>query len=175
MPGQGNFCNRCGAPLAAALPTTPAPRRRSRAPLVLAGLVLVGAGAGGAYVALRGVPGGGDGGAARPKRPPPAIGKPDTENLPPRVVKLTAAASRVEVGGSTSLTATITDPENDPYYAWWSASCGVIAPRAGAPGQALFLAPSTPGPCAITVEIQDHELRRPRRLQYTIVVDGAGA
>jgi hypothetical protein len=124
-------------------------------------------GGGAAFVALRG-------GGTRGSGPPPVAGEPDTENLPPRLVKLSATAARVDIGGSTALTATIIDPEHDPYYAWWSASCGVIAPRAGASGRALFLAPSTPGPCAITVEIQDHALQRSRRHQYTVLVAGGG-
>ncbi len=165
LPGQGNFCNVCGAPLQ---PEQLAPRRRKRAvwPWIVVGVLVAGLGGGAAFVALRG-------GSEKP-RPPPVVGKPDTENLPPRLVRLSAGAPRVEVGGSTALTATITDPEHDRYYAWWSASCGVIAPRAGEPGRALFLAPATPGPCAITVEIQDHELRRSRRHQYTVMVEGGG-
>lgn len=151
-------------------PAGPAPgRRRSKAPWILVGVALAGVGAGATYLALRGGPG------TKSSGPAPAVGKPDTENLPPRVTRLSAGAQRVEIGGSTSVTATITDPENDPYHAWWSASCGIVAPRAGAPGQALFLAPSEPGSCAITVEVQDHELRRARRVHYTIVVAGGGA
>ena len=68
----------------------------------------------------------------------------------------------------------IADPEGDAYYAWWTASCGIISPRPGKPGRALFLAPTTPGPCAVSVEIEDQSLSRSRRLQYTIVVAAGG-
>lgn len=85
---------------------------------------------------------------------------------------MVAKATRVLAGASTELTATISDPDKDPYYAWWTASCGIVVPKAGAPYRAVFLAPTTPGPCAITLEVQDHEMHRSQRWQYTIVVTG---
>jgi hypothetical protein len=119
--------------------------------------------------------GSGSGGAPAVQKPPPTVGKPDQENQPPQVKSFTAKAMRVPAGASTELVATIVDPENDTFYAWWTASCGAVSPRSTMPGHAYFIAPTTPGPCAISVEVQDHEMKRSRRLQYTIEVTGGGA
>jgi hypothetical protein len=185
LPASGNFCNVCGAPIAANQPRAQQQQQQQPAQpqlldvrrtakkssggvwwILLALLV-----SGGAVVGSL-VYTGKLFGPKPPPRPPAVIGKADTENLPPQVTAFTARASRVDSGGSTELTATIVDPENDPYFAWWTSSCGVIAPRADDPARALFLSPSAPGPCAVTLEVQDHEQRRPRRLSYTIVVGG---
>jgi len=158
------------APPIAAKPIPPvaakSPTRRSALPWFVAGVLVTAGGAAATYWFY-----------LRPKleqRIPPTVGKADTENLPPQVTSFVAKASRIEAGSSTVLTATITDPEKDPYYAWWTTSCGVIAPRTQDQGTAIFLAPSTPGPCAVTLEVQDHEQRRTRRLQYTVTVQGGG-
>jgi hypothetical protein len=152
-------------PPAPAPPPAKATRKKSKLPLVL--LALVGVAGVATTIVLIANKGG------KPKGPAPAVGKADTENLPPQVKSVVAKASRVEGGASTELTAMITDPENDPYHAWWSTSCGgMIVARSDAPGRATFLAPTTPGPCAITLEVQDHEMKRGRRIQYTILVTG---
>jgi hypothetical protein len=115
------------------------------------------------------------GGAKKAKGPRAVVGNADTENLPPQVTAFKAREARVEAGASTELTATIVDPEQDRFYAWWTSSCGVIAPRRDDPARALFLAPSAPGACAVTLEVQDHQRKRGRTLAYTIVVGGGGS
>ena len=175
IPTDAKFCNRCGARQVAPVAQAPvaqvqaqvtlAPKRRSKALWIVLATMVVGGGVA-AVLIVRG------GGASGPPRPRPVVGKPDTENLPPQVKGFVARDKALEPGGSTELTATIEDPERDPVHAWWSASCGIIAPRADAPTRAVFIAPPTPGPCAITLEVQDHELARTRRLHYTIVVAG---
>jgi hypothetical protein len=104
------------------------------------------------------------------KGPPPAVGKADTENLPPQVRSFRVAKPKLEPAGSTELVADVWDPEGDPVHAWWEASCGVISPRAGKPGHAIFLAPAEPGPCTVKLALEDHELRRARTLSLTVVV-----
>lgn len=183
LPASGNFCNVCGAPIAANQPRQPPPpqppqpqvldvrrtakKKSSGVWWILVALLVSGGAVVGSLVYT-----GKLFGPKKPPRPPPVVGKADTENLPPQVRAFKARESQVVAGASTELTATIVDPENDPYFAWWTSSCGVIAPRSEEPNRAFFLAPSAPGPCAVTLEVQDHELRRPRRLSYTIVVGG---
>lgn len=180
LPATGNFCNVCGAPIAAGQPAraqTPVPptlevrrtatKTSSAALWVVLALLVSGGAVVGSLVYT-----GTLGGAKKPSRPSPVVGKADTENLPPQVTAFKARESHVAAGASTELTATIADPENDRYFAWWTSTCGVIAPRSADTSRAVFLAPSTAGPCAVTLEVQDHQLRRSRRLSYTIVVGG---
>lgn len=159
------FCGLCGAPVVAA---AVAPRRRSRKGVwITLGLVLAAAGAVVILEATSGKSGSRSG-------PPAPKGVAKTENHPPQVTRFTAGSSRVGAGGSTELTATIWDPEGDPYHAWWTSSCGVIAPRRGDASRAIFLAPAGGGACTVTVEVQDHEMRRPSHHRYTILVGGGG-
>jgi hypothetical protein len=164
---DSRFCGRCGAPVAKADP----PPRKRRWPFAVLALSATAAGLVTTVIIVDRV-------SKKPGEkagPPPVVGKADTENLPPQVRSFTARAAKLDAGGSTELSADIWDPEGDPYYAWWSSSCGVIAPRADEPGRALFLAPAAPGACTVTVELKDHEMRRPRALTYTLVVAGSGS
>ncbi|HUQ04808.1 MAG TPA: hypothetical protein VM261_20040 [Kofleriaceae bacterium] len=176
LPAVGQFCNVCGAPMAANQPgridvirARPV-KKASGVVWVLIALLVAGGAVVGALVYT-----GQLSGAKQPKGPPAVVGKADTENLPPQVSAFKARDARVDAGGSTELTATIVDPEQDRYFAWWTSSCGVISPRHDDPARALFLAPSTPGPCAVTLEVQDHQRKRGRTLAYTIVVGGGGS
>ena len=176
LPGAAKFCNKCGTAAPPPVwPSHPAPEpeagaRRPRSAKRKPGggakwvalAVLVSGGAITAAVLWK-KRGGGEHGKV-------AVGKPDTENLPPHVASLTGK-HRLALGESAELVATIVDPEKDPYYAWWTASCGVVASRAGTPGRALFFAPSTPGPCAVTLDLRDRDMHRAQRLQYTIDVE----
>ena len=90
------------------------------------------------------------------------------ENLPPELVSLEAEQPAVAVGGSTALTARVRDAEDDRFYLWWDASCGIVS--ATESGRAIFLAPSEPGTCTVTLQVQDAELQRTREYTYDVQV-----
>ncbi len=168
LPDGAKFCNGCGARLA--------PRSSRRVGLAIFAVLVIGGGVGtGVWMARRTTAPStatGEPGASAASAAFAASGRPaGPDNLPPHLASFTARDRRIAIGASTELTAVISDPDRDAYYAWWSASCGVVAPRAGAPGHALFFAPDTAGPCTITIDVRDHEMLRAQRFHYTIVAE----
>ena len=98
------------------------------------------------------------------------------ENLAPELVSLEAEQSAVEANGSTALTVRVRDAEDDPVHVWWDSSCGIVAATSGGGRRAVFLAPGEPGPCTVTVQVQDHELQRSREYAYQLqVLPAAGS
>ena len=91
---------------------------------------------------------GGDGGDGGGGTTPPA-------NRPP-LVTLSCAPCEVEMEGEVMLTASASDPDDDPLTYAWSASDGVIA-EAADPATARWTAPSTIGTVTIGVEVSDGE------------------
>ncbi len=105
---------------------------------------------------------------SKPGDKPDPGGKPDTPqgddggntvNLAPQLSSFRVESSVVEVRGATSLEIAVADPENDPFYIWWRASCGAVAQDADEPGKAIFIAPAEPGECQVTALVQDSEMQ----------------
>lgn len=76
-----------------------------------------------------------------------------TMNNPPVVNALTAARNPIYIGESVLLTASASDPDNDPITFEWTTNLGTVAPQA--PGTALFQAPAEPGMATITCKVTD--------------------
>lgn len=92
------------------------------------------------------------------------------ENLPPELVSFEAETSAVEANGSTALTVRVRDAENDPFHVWWDSSCGIVSATANDASRAIFLAPSEPGVCTVTAQIQDADLQNTREYAYELQV-----
>jgi hypothetical protein len=104
---------------------------------------------------------------------PPATGTAGdgrAENLPPELVSFEAETSAVEANGSTALTVRVRDAENDPFRVWWDSSCGIVSATANDASRAIFLAPSEPGVCTVTAQIQDADLQNTREYVYQLQV-----
>ncbi|MBI2843898.1 MAG: hypothetical protein HYX78_10905 [Armatimonadetes bacterium] len=80
---------------------------------------------------------------------PPAPGT----NYPPSIDALIANPDKVEVNGTSTITATVTDPEGDPVSLSWSTNGGGITSYNG--NTASWKAPSTTGSCTVTCFASD--------------------
>ena len=91
-------------------------------------------------------------GVRRYVAPPPAPPAPPPANRPPTV---TASCDPCEVqfGGTSNVTATANDPDNDPLTYRWSAPTGSLEPTDQA--SAVWTAPDQAGPVPISVTVDD--------------------
>jgi len=74
-------------------------------------------------------------------------------NQAPIIDSLTADRTQIFLDETANLTAVAHDPDSDPFTYSWSTNYGTVTP--GAPGTAVFQAPSTPGIATITCTVQD--------------------
>jgi hypothetical protein len=72
----------------------------------------------------------------------------------PALESLSPAANPVAANASTTIEAAVRNPDNLPYYLFWTASCGVVAQIPEQRTRAVFLAPPAGGPCRVTVELR---------------------
>lgn len=74
-------------------------------------------------------------------------------NLPPVIARLTADKTQLKAESQANLLCSASDPDGDPITFSWAATAGTVT--AGAPGSAVFQAPSSPGPVIITCTVSD--------------------
>lgn len=76
------------------------------------------------------------------------------QNQPPAITSLTANPTTVTPGGSSTITVSASDPENDPLTYTWTSTGGGLSPTTG-PGPVTWSAPRSPGIYTVTVSVTD--------------------
>ncbi len=84
-----------------------------------------------------------------PTPPPP----PPPPNQAPVISQITANPAKIVAGQSTTITAVVADPDDDPITLTWSASDGTIA---GTGNQVIWTSPKSAGNFAVTLTAKDN-------------------
>jgi len=77
-------------------------------------------------------------------------------NQPPVINSLTANPSIVSPGGTSTISVSASDPENDPLTYTWFASCGTLSSVTGSDNK-TWVAPNMLRTCIITVSVTDNK------------------
>jgi len=77
----------------------------------------------------------------------------------PQLRALSAAQNPLPPGGSTTLEATIHNPDAVPHHIFWTTTCGAVAPFPDDASRAVFLSPSDGRTCQITLTLRSSNMR----------------